>query len=80
MVIDEARLEFARRESAGALPGPKEVNLPIDEIIRRSKPADDDSIDIIAWHAQWLCRWTFFPDPFVRDTALDTALETEWHR
>lgn len=83
MIINEVRRELAMRQSDRTLPAPPTtLNLPVVEIIRRSKPAEltDDGIDIIAWYAQWLCRWTFFafPDPDIRDNALDTALEQKW--
>jgi hypothetical protein len=82
VMIDEVRWVFAAREAVGALPAPVTVNLPLDEIIRRSKPAEDPEIDIVAWFAQWLCRWTFFAfsNPDIRDQALYRALEQQWRR
>jgi hypothetical protein len=81
-IVNEVRWEFAVREGSGALPAPSTVSLPFDEIIRRSKPAEDPEIDIVAWFAQWLCRWTFFAfsNPDIRDQALDLALEQQCRR
>jgi hypothetical protein len=82
MIVDEVRREFAMREADRSLPASPKIRLPLDEIIRRSRPAPDDSIDIVAWHAQWLCRWSFFafPDEDIRDDALDLALQKQWGR
>jgi hypothetical protein len=81
-ILNEVRREFAIRQADGALPAPSIPNLHIDEIIRRSRPADDHDIDITAWFAHWLCRWTFFafPDPHIRDHALDLALKLQERR
>jgi len=55
-----------------------------EQIIERSQPkrAIDDNADPINWYHEWLCRWAFFafPDPEVRDTALDKALQAQWAR
>jgi hypothetical protein len=85
MIVSEVRRELAMPQADRTLPAPPtEVNLPVDEIIRRSKPAEltDDSIDIIGWYAQWLGRCSFFAftDPDVRDSALDLALEQQCKR
>ena len=83
MIVDEARLKLAMRSAAGPLPTPpKGFDLPVDEIIRRTKPAPDDTIDIVASHAHWLYNWAFFafPDPGVCAKALDPALKQQYKR
>jgi hypothetical protein len=81
-IVNEVRWEFAAREAGGTLPAPPKVNVALDEIIRRSKPAEDPEIDIVAWYAQWLCGWTFFAfsNPDIRDQALDLALQQQCRR
>jgi hypothetical protein len=81
-IVNEVRWEFAAREAGGARPAPPKVNVALDEIIRRSKPAEDPEIDIVAWYAQWLCGWTFFAfsNPDIRDQALDLALQQQCRR
>jgi hypothetical protein len=81
-IVNEVRREFAMREAAGALPAPAKVNLPPEEIIRRSKPAEDPDIDIVAWYAEWLRQWSFYglSNPDIRDQALDLALEEQCRR
>jgi hypothetical protein len=43
---------------------------------------DEDHIDIVAWFAQWLCKWSFFafPDADMRDAALDLARQKQFRR
>ena len=53
----------------------------VSQIIARTKPPafTDDSIHIVAWFAQWLCRWSFyaFLDEEIRDAGLSLALEKQ---
>jgi hypothetical protein len=81
-IVNEVRWGFAMREAAGALPAPAKVNLPLEEIIRRSKPAEDPDIDIVAWYAEWLRQWSFYglSNPDIRDQALDLALAEQCRR
>jgi hypothetical protein len=53
---------------------------PAAKIIERAKPpALSGDIDIIAWFAQWLWKWSFyaFPNEDVRDSGLSLALEKQ---
>ena len=54
---------------------------PVSRIIERTRPPTlvDDRIDIVAWFAQWLYKWSFiaFPDEDIRDNALDLALKMQ---
>ena len=84
-VIEDVRWEYACREFDGSLPQfAASVETGLNELIGRCKPTRpmDDNADFLNWFHEWLCRWTFFafPDPYVRDSALDIALEREWHR
>jgi lambda repressor-like predicted transcriptional regulator len=84
-IIDEVRREFADRELYRSLPSvPKNPDIPINTIIERSRPkrAMDNNADWIGWYHEWLCRWAFFafPDPVVRDAALEIALQKQWTR
>jgi hypothetical protein len=76
MILNEVRRELAERTDT--LPSrPASIGLPVDEILRRSKPpAFNDDIDITAWYAQWLFRWSFyaFPNYETQSEALDIAL------
>ena len=76
-IVKEVQRKFLIMKEAGlhssavAPPG-----TPVSKIIERAKPpAFDDSIDIVAWFAQWLCKWSFFafPDEEIRNAALDLA-------
>jgi hypothetical protein len=57
---------------------------PVSQIIERAKPPalTEDHIDIVAWFAQWLCKWSFFafPDADMRDAALDLARQKQFRR
>ena len=84
-VIEDVRWEYAGRERNGSLPPcPTGFEISFKELVDRCEPKwpMDDNVDFLNWFHEWLCRWTFFafPDPYVRDTALDIALETESHR
>jgi hypothetical protein len=84
-IIEEVRREFAQREQDGSLPPPPARHrLAIKELIQRSKPKSPipDDAASISWYHQWLFRWTFcaFPDAFVKDEALDIALQQQWMR
>ena len=85
-ILDYVRSEYASRTVDGSLPPqvPKEHKLPHQELIRRCSPTEPcpDDAASVDWYRQWLFRWTFyaFPDPNVRDRALDLALERQWKR
>jgi hypothetical protein len=82
MIVDEVQRKFRNMKEAGlqpsaiALPG-----TPVSQIIKRAKPPalTDGRIDIVAWFAQWLCKWSFFafPDEDVRDAALHLAAQKQ---
>ena len=83
--IEEVRREFAQREQGGNLPSPPpKHNLSLQELIQRSRPKTPlpNGASSVSWYAGWLFRWTFFafPDSFVRDKALDAALQQQWKR
>jgi hypothetical protein len=85
MIVKEVRREFLAMKEAGSRPSlaaPSDV--PTSQIIKRTKPPalTDGRIDIVAWFAQWLCRWSFFafPDEDIRNTALDLALQKQLGR
>jgi lambda repressor-like predicted transcriptional regulator len=82
-IVDEARRLFAQAEQTGKFPpGAAPADMPITEIIQRCRPAElkSDSISFIARYAWWLALWTFhaFTDSWVRDSALDQALERQF--
>jgi len=84
-IVDEARRLFAQAEQTGKFPpGAAPADMPTREIIQRCRPAElkSDSISFIARYAWWLALWTFhaFIDSWVRDRALDLALERQWGR
>lgn len=58
--------------------------MPTAEIIKRCRPAElkTDAISFIAWLARWLALWTFYAltDPWVRDQALELALNEQFKR
>lgn len=85
LIVEEARREFAERERIGNLPQHPIHPLPtLDALIDRCKPTTPDpgGAASVTWHAQWLVRWSFFafPDPYVRDSALQIAAEKQWTR
>lgn len=85
MIVDEVRRQLAMQDAVRSLPATSQtITLPVDKIIRHCKPPElaDDSIDIVAWYAAWLCRWALyaFPDADVRDQALDQSLNGQWRR
>jgi transposase-like protein len=77
-IVNEVRHKFLAIKEAGLHPSAVAAHgTPVSQIIKRAKPPalTDGSIDIVAWFAQWLCKWSFFafPDEDVRDAALDLA-------
>jgi len=80
-IVREVRHTFITMKEAGLLlPVAAPTNMPVSQIIRRTKSARPDGrIDIVAWFAQWLCVWSFFafPDEDIRDTSLHLALEKQ---
>jgi hypothetical protein len=82
MIVEEVRRKFRNMREAGLHPSAvAPPGTPVSKIIERTElPAlTDGRIDIVAWFAQWLCRWSFFafPDQEIRDKALDFALEKQ---
>jgi AraC-like DNA-binding protein len=82
MIIKEVQREFRVMKEAGLHPSDAvPPRTPVSQIIQRTKPPalTDDSIDIVAWFAQWLSKWSFFafPDKDTRDNALDSALQRQ---
>ena len=77
MIVKEVQRKFLMMKEAGLHPSAvAPPDMPVSQIIARTKPpAFDDSIDIVAWFAQWLCKWSFyaFLDEEIRDAALDLA-------
>ena len=82
MIVKEVQREFLAMKEAGLRPSvAAPYDMPTSQIILRTKPPalTDNRIDIVAWFAQWLCRWSFFafPDEDIRDTALDLARQRQ---
>ena len=81
MIVKEVQRKFRTMKEARLHPSVVALTEAlVSQIIKRVKPHADDSIDIVAWFAQWLCKWSFFafPDENVRAAALDLALEKQW--
>jgi lambda repressor-like predicted transcriptional regulator len=81
-IVDDARRLFAQAEQTGKFPkDAAPPDMPTEQIIQRCRPAElmNDSITFIAWYAWWLVLWTFyaFTDSWVRDTALELALNEQ---
>jgi hypothetical protein len=81
MIVEEVRRKFRNMKEAGLHPSAvAPPGTPVSRIIERTEPAlTDGRIDIVAWFAQWLCRWSFFafPDEHIRDNAVDLALQKQ---
>ena len=82
MIVKEAQREFRlMRETEFRPPFVVRPNTPVSEIIKQTEPPElvDDRTDIVAWFAQWLCRWSLFafPDDAVRDAALEMARQQQ---
>ena len=85
LIIEEVRREFAMRDQDGSLPAlPNKAVPPLKELIQRCRPekAFPNDASSVSWYHEWLFRWTYyaFPDPIVRDMALEHALEQQWRR
>jgi hypothetical protein len=80
-IVDETRRAFFIAAQEDDLPkfAPPPPGTPIQEIIEWMRPKPDPESEPVTWYARWLARWTFyvFPDEWVRDKALDTALDGE---
>ncbi len=82
-IIGDARRDLAEVEQDGKLPKapPPPKGMPIEEIIRRSRPPEFVNADVgsAGWYAQWLARWAFyvFPSSVVRHRALNLALDVQ---
>jgi AraC-like DNA-binding protein len=81
-IVKEVQHKFLAMKEAGFHPSvAPHSDTPASKIIERAKPPalTDDSIDIVAWFAQWLCTWSFFafPDEDIRETALDLARQMQ---
>ena len=85
MIVKEVQRELLAMKDAGLHPSVVAPSgMPVSQIIKRTKPPalTDGRIDIVAWFAQWLCRWSFFafPDEDIRNAALDLALQKQLGR
>jgi hypothetical protein len=61
VTLKEVQLEFLAMKKTGPHPSvAAHSGKPVSQIIKRTKPPafTDDSIDIVAWFAQWLRRWS----------------------
>ena len=81
-IVKEVQHKFLGLKEAGLQPSVTAPHdTPVARIIKCTKPPalTDGRIDIVAWFAQWLCKWSFsaFPDEEIRDNALDLALERQ---
>jgi hypothetical protein len=80
-IVQEVQRKFRMWKEAGLHPSAvAPPGTPVSRIIGRTKPPSfDSSIDIVAWFAQWLCRWSLnaFPNENVRDSSLSLALEKQ---
>jgi hypothetical protein len=78
MIVTEVQRKFRMMKEAGLHPSAVAPSgTPVSRIIERTKPlVFNGSIDIVAWFAQWLCRWSLnaFPNEDVRDGGLSLAL------
>jgi len=84
-VIEDVRWDYALHDSRKDLPpSPKNLEIALPDLIDRCRPVfpRGDNAEDLNWYRDWLCRWTYyaFPDPYIRDTALDIALEMVWRR
>jgi transposase-like protein len=84
-IVDEARRQLAIAGMTGKFPkDAAPTDMPTAEIIKRCRPAElkTDAVSFIAWLARWLARWAYyaFTDSWVRDTALDLALDIQIRR
>ena len=82
MIVKEAQREFRILKDAGLHPSAiAPPGMPVSQMIRFTKPAPitDDRIDVVAWFAQWLCKWSLFafPDEAVRNRSLSLALQKQ---
>lgn len=85
MIVREVQRKFRlMREADKHPPAAAHPNTPVSEIIARAKPSalTDNRIDVVAWFAQWLLRWSFraLPNEHIRDFALDLALQKQSER
>lgn len=84
-MVAEARRQIAVAELTKKLPKRcVPPDMPFDQIIQRCKPpqAADDEFTSIAWFGTWLALWGYhaFRDDWVRDKAIDLALEQQIRR
>jgi hypothetical protein len=85
MIVKEVQRKFRMMKEAGLHPAAVARHNPaVSKIIVHTKPPVhvEESVDIVAWFAQWLCKWSFsaFPDKDIRDSALDLALQMQTGR
>jgi len=81
-IVNEARRTLAAAKFFGKLPQfASPAGMPTAEVIQRFRPTEplNGEIDMVAWYAAWLARWSFFafPDEIVRDRALNLVLDSE---
>ena len=81
MIVEEVQRKFRMMKEAGLHPSAvAPLGTPVSRIIERTKPpAFDDSIDIVAWFARWLYKWSLnaFPNEEIRDGGLSLALQKQ---
>lgn len=83
LIIDETRRYLFDAEQSKKLPlGAAPFDMPTAEIVSRCRPLElkTDEFTSTAWFASWLTLWTYysFTDTWVRDTALELALEQQF--
>jgi lambda repressor-like predicted transcriptional regulator len=84
-IVDETWRQIAMAEWTGKLPHHLvPPDMPAEEIIQRCKPPETaiEEFSFPAFYALWLARWAHcaFTDAWVRDTALDLALNEQFKR
>jgi len=84
-IVCEAQRQLADAEQTNRLPNePAPADMPVDEIIRRCKPASpaNDAANLVARFGCWLAGWTYFAitDSDVRYRAFEFALDAQFKR
>jgi len=84
-IVGEARWNLATAEMSRKLPqGAAPPDMPIGEIIKRSRPAGPvpDNAEFSSWAARWLFLWAYYamPDSNIRLQAIDLALDIQGRR
>jgi len=77
-ILREANRELTEAAEANKLPRDRApIDMPVDEIIRRSRPTPERFEFNVAWYARWTALWAFYltPDPNLCGNALTDALD-----